>query len=343
MTMKYNALTGQINVSQPGSSSSGNSQTDGAYNLGIDLTSGTFTIQGSDGNTLSSSNVGYIYMPSSTVGQSIQYQITTDQSFDDASAAGGSDIIGNLFGLTTGVAESNDVPFYIYAVSDSTEATVSFGISRIPNLVVTPAAGSLGSPSSATADVQASVFFFDSVTLANYAARPVICIGSFRMTMSASDDWTVSTLAANDGMGKFQEGIVFDVVAGQYGNAAGKYFADNGGTAPAFTSNTNSYMISPAGFIMYNGEFVNCSSGGVGGVSVQQYIPFEVSQFTISSTYYTDNNDNKTYPGASRVLDGGKFMTFTFSEFNNNICVNSQVDTTDDIRFTTYYFVKNTV
>ena len=255
----------------------------GSYNLGISLSSGTFTINSRDGSSLSSSNSAYISMPSSTYGRSKIYTITANQSFNDASSGGGSDIAGNLFNVTTGVAESNDVPFYIYAVSDSTETTIAFGISRIPNLQVTPSASYLGSPSSATASYQMSIFFFNSVTLANYASRPCICLGAFRMTKDSSDDWTVSTLSQYDGIGQFLENKTFTWGAGLYGNYSGKYTTLSDLT---FTNNFPQYNMSKNGIVDITVNLNSVSSlGSYGQVTID--LPFQnlYSSWSYTITY----------------------------------------------------------
>ena len=129
------------------SSGGGTSNTPtGVDNLGIAYSSGTFTVLSNDGTNLSASNPAYVTMPNaSTPGLLTTYTITANQSFEDD--AGTSDIIDNLFGFTTSVAITDDVPFFLYASSDGTDVT--FGISRVPNLKVAPGASNIGTPSSA--------------------------------------------------------------------------------------------------------------------------------------------------------------------------------------------------
>ena len=91
----------------------------GFANLGITLSAGTFSITAANGSALSSTNRGYISLRSTlTPGTIVTIPVTANQTFIDDSGA--STIIGNLFGLPTGVAYQEDIPFAIYAIADST-------------------------------------------------------------------------------------------------------------------------------------------------------------------------------------------------------------------------------
>lgn len=239
-------------------------------NLGISYSAGTFTVRGASAS-LSSTNKAWICMPSKTAGNNVLVEITANQDFIDD--AGASEIIGNLFGLTTGVAVTVDIPFYLYAILNDSENAVAFACARIPNLNFSPAAVKLGKPGSAVADSQGSMFIFDDVTVADYESNPVICLGSFRMRMSASDDWTVQSLVVSqDGIGLYQESINFVFPNGQFGSASSSFFRPNGGTAPT-SANTPVYNIKR------NGQFQSAllgiiSGAGVGAVHLQYVIPF---------------------------------------------------------------------
>lgn len=243
-------------------------------NLGITYSGGTFTITGADGTSLSSSNPAYVRLQSkANPGQSINHTITADQNFIDD--AGSSEIIGNLFGATTGVAWGEDCPFYIYAVVNDDAATIQFMISRVPNRTTAPATGEIGAPDDAVADNQYSFFSLDNIDETAYDGNPCLMIGSFRMQMSTSDDWTVQTLSNSDGIGKFHESTIFTMPAGQMGAASGKYFRDNGGTAWAITTTNYQYNIDPfLGKCFYGIRFDNISNAGSGAVSVQPVVPF---------------------------------------------------------------------
>lgn len=271
-------------------------------NIGINYAvgTGTFTVQGASGTALSSANIGYVTLASKTAGNLVRIPVTANQSFIDDNGA--SQIIGNLFGLTTGIAFAQDIPFFLYAVLDDTSTNIAFMISRFPNTTVSPVAAKIGKSGSAVADSQGSFFSLANVTVADYESNPCLCIGSFRMRMSASDDWTVQTLSASqDGIGRFQEDIAFTMATGQFGAASGKYFADNTGTAPAFSSNNFGYMVTRSNKMYFVSLFTNCTTAGVGAVNLQFCTPFLMLGEVIGSARLINAASN-SFVGVSNAV-----------------------------------------
>lgn len=248
----------------------------GVVNIGFsyDVGTGTFTVHGQDGSALSINNPAFVTLQDkSDPGQLVTIPIIANQDFVDSN--GTSEIIGNLFGLTTGVAVSVDIPFYLYAVSNDSEDAVAFMISRFPNATTAPVAAKIGTPSSAVASTQGSFFAMDSITVGDYDLNPCVAIGSFRMMMNASDDWTVQTLASRDGVGHFQEGIQFGFPRGQFGAASGKIFKDNGGTAPDDPAGGYGYYIDQQNNrVFYQVAFPNIIIAGLGAVNARVALPF---------------------------------------------------------------------
>jgi hypothetical protein len=244
------------------------------FNLGVTYSAGAFTVCGADGTALSSTNPAFIYLQSKgTPGELVKYTVTANQSFIDD--AGSSEIITNLFGATTGIAWAQDVPFFIYAVGNDSEDTIAFMLSRDPRASVSPAEASIGAPDDAVADTETSFFSFDSLDESVYDANPCLCIGSIRMRMSASDDWTVQTLTTKDGIGKFHESTKFTFPTAQNGAATGTFFHTNGGTAPLFTTNTYYYFIRRDGKCRVE-IFLTGDPGtdGAGAVSARLSLPY---------------------------------------------------------------------
>lgn len=242
-----------------------------AENLGIALSAGTFTVQGADGTALSATNPAYVTLSSKTAGQLKRIKVTANQTFIDDSGA--STIIGNLFGLTTGIAYTVDLPFFIYAVLNDAENAISFMISRYPNTQTSPASANIGKTGSAVADTQGSFFALDNPTVTDYDANPCVCIGSIRMRMSASDDWTVQALAITDGIGQFQENTIFSMSSGQFGAASGKFFKDNGGTAPSFSTNNIGWTVGRDNRYIFLYDAGNATAG-VGAVVAKFAVPY---------------------------------------------------------------------
>ena len=108
-------------------------------NIGLSLSSGEFKIVPVEGSAFSESNPGYVTCPGATNPEiAVAIAVTgNDHLFIDD--AGSSDIIGEEFGVTTGVAWGSSRPFFLYAVnSDDTTSGLEFAISPNPKAVSSP-------------------------------------------------------------------------------------------------------------------------------------------------------------------------------------------------------------
>lgn len=238
----------------------------GWQNLGLTYSSSTLSVTAADGTALSASNPGYITIPSkSAPGTMVTIAITANQGFIDDT--GSSEIIGNLFGLTSGIAHANLIPFALYAVLNDAENAIAFMCSRGWGYTTSPISSFIGFPGTAAASVQKSMFSFDSITATQWDSNPCIQIGSFKMTMSSSDDWTVVALGNADGIGNFQTGITFLVSTGQFGAATNSFFLSNGGTAPIFGVQSLFYRIHRSGLVDLTFHGRNPSTTGTGSVN----------------------------------------------------------------------------
>lgn len=310
-------------------------------NLGIAYNGGTgiFSVCAADGTVLSATNRAYVWLQDRAApGLLRKYTITANQSFIDDNGA--SQIIGNLFGLTTGVATSVDIPFFLYACGNDAQDTLIFGISRIPHRLIAPAAANIGTPAAANADVQGSIFLFSSVTIGDYDGNPVLCLGSFNMRMSAADDWTVQTLTTRQGIGRYQEGELFTFPRGQFGAAAGKWFQDNGGTAPNQNDPAGyAYYINRAGDCITYLAINNITTAGVGAVVLRLVLPYVSesggnngngwSRLGGAGDYYAVNLDVTggdqftssivyTSPGASGIFNNADISGTTILSLQSN-------------------------
>lgn len=246
---------------------------------------GTFTVHDAQGGALAATNPGFVkFQDPDNPGYYKYISVEANQDFIDD--AGSSEIINNLFGLTTGVAYGNDLPFYLYAVSNDDMDAVAFMISRIPHATTSPAAANIGAPDDAVADANGDFFSLDSLDETLYDSNPCVCLGSFRMQMSASDDWTVQTLSAADGIGRFHEETVFTMAAGQFGNASGGYLRNNGGTAPAFSNQLCTFKISKSGNLIWNMRLDgDAGTDGSGSVSTLAGLPYTLVDRTGGDMY----------------------------------------------------------
>lgn len=260
-------------------------------NLGFGYSSPTFTIFGSDGTALSATNPAYVVLNSLTPNRKVVHTITTNYDFIDDSGA--SEITGNLFGLTTGVAYAQDLPFYLYAVTNDAENHIEFMISRVPHRPNAPALANIGAPDDAVADTQGSFWCFNNIDETLYDGNPCARIGAFRMQMSATDDWTVTALGLDDGIGKFLDDYNFTLAVSQFGAAAGSLFKTNGGTAPIWTTQQVIYRLSKDGIVTMNGRCLTNTTAGAGAVAANMVLPFAFNiisggQSSIGGTYFID-------------------------------------------------------
>ncbi len=263
-----------------------NAITSAAYsNIGISYSAGTFTVSGFDGTALSASNPAVVWLQDrSNPGRLKKYVITANQTFTDG-AAGTTDNM--RWGLTTGVNASVDVPFFLYAVGNDAQDTISFMISRIPHAKVAPAAASIGKSGAVVNVGQGDFFSLANVTVADYDANPCLVIGSFRMQfVGSTDSWTVQTLVTSDGIGQFQAGKLFSYPRGQFGSATGKYFLDNGGTAPDdAATGTYFYTIDINGLVQINISMA-IDVAGVGAVEATLAIPLHRTFGVVNGSGY---------------------------------------------------------
>ena len=296
-------------------------------NLGFSYSAGTFTVHGHEGTALASTNPAFVrFQDPDNFGYNKFISVEAKQDFIDD--AGASEIIGSLFGFTTGVAVAVDVPFYLYAVSNDAMDAVAFMISRVPHAVLSPATSLIGAPDDLTAaSTTGSFYSLESLDETLYDTNPCVCLGSFRMQMSASDDWTVQALSAGDGIGQYNEGTTFTVPAGQFGADAGTRTHANTGTSAVFTTDEAEYQLYRNGTVNLR-YYLNGDGGtdGSGSVAATVITPFNHNNNTSGSPHYSARvnragNDDLRYlefAGTNKIIfrnDVG--TTINWSNFSN--------------------------
>ena len=142
-----------------------------------------------------------------------------------------------------------DLPFFIYAVTNDDDDEIQFMISRVHGLKKSPITANIGAPDDAVADSQGSFFSFDNIDETLFDTNPCLMIGSFRMQMSSSNDWTVQTLDEGDGIGVFQYERDFIFPLGHQGASSGTYILPNSNTAPVFTDNSFFWNVMPGSMV----------------------------------------------------------------------------------------------
>lgn len=311
-------------------------------NLGISYNgiTGDFTVRGADAD-LSSTNPGYVTLQSKDEpGELVLYEITANQLFTDD--IGTSDITGNLFGLTTGIAYNRDIPFYLYAVTNNDQDAIAFMISRVPGMLLSPVVGDIGAPDDPVADNQYSFFSFDNIDETLYDENPCLMIGSFRMRMSASDDWAVQGLNSKDGIGQFQENVNFTLETNQFGAAASTHWTANGGTAPVFGSWSYLYSIdAKTQLVRIACEFSNPAVIGVGAVTSEIAVPFiPTFKSMLFGTSFDDSAgtfDSTTY----EIATSSNLITAIWKTGATAVVQNQDVDANDDYNIYHEYKIKS--
>ncbi len=252
-------------------------------NLSLTQAAGALTFKGGDGLTaLSSTNKAFIPIPSVTAGKIYEMPVTSNIVINDL-ASGSSNLVGIKFGIIDTVNWAEDMLWYIGAVNKSdsdltgSDGASAYFLTRNPTLATTPAATYIGKfgTNPTTDDQLAIVLCGTGYTTANYASLPCRIIGSIRVRYTAaSTDWTIQTLAFSDGIGQFNESKDLIMPPGQNGATSGKYLADNGGTAPVFSTNQYYWRQSVDGRVHLSVYLTgDAGTDGAGAVPTQVTIP----------------------------------------------------------------------
>lgn len=302
-------------------------------NLGISYSGSTVTITAADGTPLSTSNPGYVTVPSTTGGQLVTLKVTSGGSFVDDT--GSSNLTNKVFGITSGSDWNYDCPFFIYAINkgnsdiDGVDGHSFFGIARVWTMKTTSSNSALVvKNSSASANNVGCMMILGDVTLANYLSLPIQLIGSFRMQWSSSTtDWTVQSLGATDGLGQQALDRTFATLwrfpVGQNNAATGTHILTNGGTAPIFSTLEYYYAI-------YRNEmvtlFINMSgdggTDGSGAVQTQIAAPYDPETgasapwLGIVATTSATGGNAYTYARLASTARIDLYTTTAFNTFN---------------------------
>lgn len=308
-------------------------------NFGMSYSAGTFKLCQADGTDFNPFNPGWVTLPSTTSGALVTLKCSVSPSFIDD--VGASQIVGEQFGVTTGVAWAEDRPFYIYAINkDNTDAGLTFGISPNPCLINTPSSANnlaiKGTPSVTPTD---NNIFLLAASAASLTSKPCVVIGGIRMRMSTSDDWTVQTLTTSSGdmiRSKPYENKYFNFPLAQMGAATGTYLIANGGTAPIFSANVYKYLP------RYDG-IVSCvtvitgdgGTDGAGAVDAQLSFPYATSALGLTTEIGTSGKiiattlsaspfgclfelgSSQSYGNLKYIDSGGLIQTVLNSDFSN--------------------------
>lgn len=222
----------------------------GAHGLALDYADGRLkVICGAE--QCSEDNRGYVVMPSADdSNRLVSLGVWREHFFTDG-RHDSSDIAGQPFGTTPGVAWTEARPFFIYAVNPSNDdADLLFGVSPRPNMTSAPGELSIGRhglpmPSPSDNGLFLLTHREDGPAVAEGA--PVLRIGSFVMHKDSSDDWLIGDPRRDDARLRSHEGIsryinettAFRFPPGQMASGrtqpeGGHLAADSGHTPPSW-------------------------------------------------------------------------------------------------------------
>ena len=275
-------------------------------NCGLALAAGVLSLTDESGDALSATNPCCIGVPSITVGENVTLCFTAAQTMNDDSHAS-SHLTDLGFSITETADWGEDMPYFVYVVNeDDTDANAGIFISRRPSLYQTPGGVFIhDKDAEAGNDDDSSIFGMWSDD-AGKANKPCVLIGTIEMQWSTTtDDWTVQVLTGYVGIGVDRIikslGVWWKMVVGQNGNAAGKYFADNGGTAPAFDTNIYYYKWNINGSVLINANFTFATVAGVGAVNCVSRLPIGANLSRPMGDGIWYDNNTSTYYGLINI------------------------------------------
>ena len=310
------------------------------FNIGFTLSGGTFTVNGSEGTALATTNPAYALIRDKTNDSQFKlYTITGNQNFIDD--AGVSEIVDNLFGMTTGIVYDSNRPFFVYFVVNDDEDTVQVMLSDNPTATTSPAAANIGAPDDAVADAQGDFWSFDNIDETLFDGNPCLSIGCIRMQMSTSDDWTVQALSKQDGPGRYQDMSNFRMPRAVFGAATDSYILANAGTEPTCAADDQCmYRLDRYGWVdgWYTFVIDNTPSGANAIALVLPYIEFQSGGPTnrnFANGFWTDASTIKML--RYQVANGAGTITSFVADGTTTALTNASFANADTIRLNFRY------
>lgn len=267
-----------------------------ASNCEINYSSGTITISGRGGAALSATNPCHVGMKSNTNGVVATATFTANVTTTDGAT---SDTDGNLFGITD-ANWANAMPIFFGVIYDGT--TPYFGFSRKPLVVSGSAATDLCQEADTDCDGENDFFIMTTgLTLANWVNLPITPVAWLTATYATTGGaWTFAE-TTHTGFNDSYQTIWFTYPQAQYGAAASSHLRANGGTVPAFTTNTYTYRVFPN--LTSTIEFLldaDAGTDGSGAVTAQFTLPF--TNRSVGANFSLGANVYETLPAATNMI-----------------------------------------
>jgi hypothetical protein len=221
----------------------------GAHGVSLSLSNGALVVGCGDADC-SSTRRAFVRFPESAFSATL-VPLEANQTLSGLGATGGSDLGSMTFGTDSNQPWNHARPFYLYAVQLS-DTEIGFALSAQPNRVDTGNENNIALPrQAAPVQSQRNVVLFEAPTVAVTSSPfPMIRIGSVLMRRAtATVDWEIMPDAAS-GLGRYQEGRVFQAQAGTFGAVPGGFaYIDGCTTDLQFTTNVMNYTLSEDGSV----------------------------------------------------------------------------------------------
>lgn len=315
----------QSNLNEVIVSSQGTSTTEFFTNTAIfyDNTTGEYRVTGHDGNPLDSNNRGKFTIngvPSPGLQKTIE--ITQDHRFFDA--VGSSQLVGNHFGTFTNKAWLLNMPFWLYAVANPDNNSVSFAISRLANHLKIPSLQYLSnSAQTPSTNDQTNLFFLDfwdgsawqQPNLSDMVGRPCKIFSILNMVKNTEGgDWQISRAVSpkfNEDNQNFtrNSGLMPRGVNGAFSSQT--LFDLSPGTGFNFSANSHGYNINGSTIWASYNFFGQTVAGGTSNIQ-RMALPLKPkSQFVNLGIGYTNYAD-RNFPWIKPYYDGDNLLARNF-------------------------------
>lgn len=321
----------------------------GIYNLGVDYTSGRFQMTQADGSALSSSSPAKVEVAvTSSLGQRQYLSLEKPYKIDDDSHASLHDLTGWYPFQDSGDNWNEDRPFFLYVIAhDTPSSDPAIGISLCPNYFQAPAAGEINVSGTINSVSQESMLLFEisdgaggwtTPTIANYDTNACICVGSIRMqiTDTGNDDWTIQALNATDGIGRFQEGVVFTAPNGTIGTYAAFFAIDPGaGGAITFTTGSCAYTIDRMGYANVQQEWNINTAQSSNAADLQLALPYYIRGLDgdLTNGRYLDFSASAVHAISSDPTTGQRVLTNIRQSGGTGDYANNTIAASDSLGF----------
>ncbi len=235
-------------------------------NCKLDISGTTLSVIGQNDAALSVSNPCLVGLNNGSVAT---FSAPVSVTFGAAS-----DTDGNLFGIV----DANWASVMNMKVGVITDGTDSyFTLSRVPLYISGSAATDLCQKADTDCDDHGDAMILATgLALASWVDLQVTQVGYLDATYAtAGGAWTFA-VTAPAGFNFEYAKIRRTMPLGQMGSAAGKMFADNGGTAPQGTSESHYYYETPDGWVRGTALSAGGDLNGAGVVNLLLSLPFKV-------------------------------------------------------------------